>query len=289
VRKWKWINVGISQKKCPAPETESASSQQKEILRFITCPPNTLGNSSQVFGHKKWIFCKKKRPWHRTLNPKPLHKDRNCRWNMPLNSTHSFRSDWNCIMGMTNAIRYESQSITEEESWESPPPAAITRPMSKKFTTQKIHKPTGIAKWGGGDFCTMEIVLELSGISTYGNKKTAEDSSSHMCQKIKTIKSLWTSQKRMQMQAGFLSCILCSLLNLAANTIWQATSRQRKQSNSTLCTFLVTEMFTEYKLWLFCKLKVHPVDLHSSKERERERERESKRSNKTDTFPHRAH
>jgi hypothetical protein len=93
-----------------------------------------------------------------------------------------------------------------------------------KTHEQKIHKPKKftsllelLSEVGGGDFCTMErLCLSSHGWIYLWKSKTAEDFSSHKCQKIKTIKSLWTSQKRMKgkMQAGFLSCILCSLLIL---------------------------------------------------------------------------
>jgi hypothetical protein len=51
-------------KKCPAPKMESASSQQKEILRFITCPPQYTGKFQPGFlCIRNEYSVKKKRSW----------------------------------------------------------------------------------------------------------------------------------------------------------------------------------------------------------------------------------
>jgi hypothetical protein len=148
-------------------------------------------------------------------------------------------------------------------------------PWAKTSQPTKIHKPTGVAKWGGGDFCTMERLCLSSDGSPYGNQKLQKILLPISAKKSKQSNRCEPHRRewREKMQSGFLSCILCSLLILLQTLYDKLLVDKGSKAIVTTLHFSGN--------WNFCRLQIRPfLWTYSSscrlfkRERERERERE---------------
>jgi hypothetical protein len=125
-------------------------------------------------------------------------------------------------------------------------------PWAKTSQPTKIHKPTGVAKWGGGDFCTMERLCLSSDGSPYGNQKLQKILLPISAKKSKQSNRCEPHRRewREKMQSGFLSCILCSLLILLQTLYDKLLVDKGSKAIVTTLHFSGN--------WNFCRLQIRP-------------------------------